>query len=48
MVKITIDLSKYELEMLLYCIESALDTKHVPEENEGKIREIKEHLSKYL
>lgn len=48
MVKITIDLSKHEIEMLLYCIESALDTKHVPEKSEGSVREIKEQLSKYL
>ena len=48
MVRVTIELSKLEIEMLLNCIESAIDTKHMPEVSEGRIKEIREQLSKYL
>jgi hypothetical protein len=48
MVKVTIELSKYEIGMLLNCIEAALDTKHMQEENEERVIEIKNQLSKYL
>ena len=48
MVKVTIELSKNEIQMLLNCIGGALDTKHMPEQSEGRVREIKEQFSKYL
>jgi len=48
MVKVTIELSENEIQMLLNCIEGAIDTKHMPEQSEGRVREIKEQFSKYL
>jgi len=48
MVRVTIELSKLEIEMLLNCIEAAIDTEHVPEESEEIVKELKEQLSKYL
>jgi len=48
MVEVTIELSKLEIEMLLNCIEAAIDTKHMPEESEERIKEIRGRLSKYL
>lgn len=48
MVEVTIELSKLEIEMLLNCIEAAIDTKHMPEESEKRVKEIRELLSKYL
>jgi len=48
MVKITIDLSELEIEMLMHCIDAALDTEHVKKESEIRIKEIKDQLSKYL
>jgi len=48
MVRVTIELSKLEIQMLLNCIEAALDTKHMPDEKEERIKEIKKQLSNYL
>ena len=48
MVKVTIELSEQEICMLINCIDSALDTKHMPEESEARAKEIKEQLSKYI
>ena len=48
MVKVTLELSKLEIEMLLNCIEGAIDTKHVPKEKEERTKKIKKQLSKYL
>jgi hypothetical protein len=48
MVRVTIELSKLEIEMLLNCMEAALDTGHVPEESEEIVKELREQLSKYL
>ena len=48
MEKVNIELSKFEIQMLLNCIESALDTKHVPEVSEKRVEEIKKEFSKYL
>jgi len=48
MVKITIDLSELEIEMLIHCIEAAIDTKHLDEENEKRAKEIVVQLSKHL
>ena len=48
MVKANIELSKYEIQMLLNCIESAIETKHVPEVSKKRIEELKKEFSKYL
>ena len=48
MVRVTIDLSKYEIQMLINSIESALDTKHMQEDNVGRVKEIKDEFIKYL
>ena len=48
MVKVTIELSEYEIQMLINCIDGALDTKHMQKENEERIKEIKKQFSKYL
>ena len=48
MVKVSIELSKREIEMLLNCIEAVIDTKHMPEQSEERVKEIKEQLSNYL
>lgn len=48
MVKVTIELSEREIQMLINCIESALDTKHMREENEGRVKKIRDQLSKYI
>lgn len=48
MVKVTIELSKYEIQMLINCIDAALDTKHMQVENEERIKEIKKQFSKYI
>jgi len=48
MVRVEIDLSKYEIQMLLNCIDAAIDTKHMREENEGRVKDIQKQLSKYL
>jgi hypothetical protein len=48
MVEVTIELSKLEIEMLLNCMEAAIDTKHMPEKSEERVKEIRERLSKYL
>jgi len=48
MVRVIIELSKREIQMLLNCIEAALDTKHMQEENEERVKEIQQQLSNYL
>ena len=48
MVKVTLELSKLEIEMFINCIEAALDTDHVPEEKEQTVKEVREQLKKYL
>jgi len=48
MVRVTIDLSKYEIQMLINSIESALDTQHMQEENVVRVKEIRDEFSKYL
>jgi hypothetical protein len=48
MVKVKIDLSKYEIQMLINCIEGALDTKHMRKENEGTVKEIRDILNDYI
>ena len=48
MVKVTIDLSKYEIQMLINSIDSALDTNHMQKESEERVKEIRDEISKYL
>jgi len=48
MVRVIIELSKREIQMLLNCIEAAIDTKHMREENEERVKEIQKQLSEYL
>ena len=48
MVKVTFDLSELEIEMLSYCIESAIDTKEMNEQDKKTAKIILEQLSKYL
>jgi hypothetical protein len=48
MVRVIIELSKREIQMLLNCIETAIDTKHMHEENEERVKEIQKQLSEYL
>ena len=48
MVKVTIELSKLEIEMFLNCIDAAIDTEHMPKEEEQRINDIKKQFSKYL
>jgi len=48
MVKVTIELSKYEIQMLINCIDGAIDTKHMRLENEERVKEIKKQFSKYI
>jgi len=47
MVKVEFDISKLEIEMLLHCIESAIDTEHVPKESMESVLKIKNQLIKY-
>ena len=48
MVRVKIDLSELEIQMLLNCIEAAIDTKHMQEQNEERVKDIHKQLSKYL
>ncbi len=48
MVKVTLELSKLEIEMLLHCIETAIDVKHMDDKDIERAKEIKNQLSKYL
>jgi hypothetical protein len=48
MVRVEIDLSKHEIQMLINSIEAALDTKHMREENVERVKEIKKQFSEYL
>jgi len=48
MVNVTIDLSELEIEMLLHCLESAIDVKHIDDKDIERAKEIKKQLSKYL
>jgi len=46
MVKVTIELSKLEIEMLINCIDSALDVKHTPDIKRAE--EIRDQLKRLL
>ena len=48
MVKVTLDLSELEIEMLSHCIESAIDTKHIGEQDNKRAEEILNKLRKYV
>ena len=48
MVKLTFDLSELEIEILSYCIESAIDTKEMNEQDKKTAKIILEQLNKYL
>ena len=48
MVKVTLELSELEIEMLSHCIESAIDTKHMGEQDNKRAGEILKQLSKYV
>jgi len=48
MVKVTIDLSELEIEMLVNCIDTAIDVKHMDNEHEERAKEIKKQLSEYM
>ncbi len=48
MVKITLELSKIEIEMFHNCIEMAIDTKYVDGKNKETATKLVNQLSKYL
>ena len=48
MVKITLELSELEIEMLSHCIESAIDIKQMNEQEKKRAKVILKQLSKYF
>jgi hypothetical protein len=48
MVKVTLELSKLEIEMFLTCVEGAIDTKHVTGKDAEAVKKIMKQLSKYI
>jgi len=48
MVKIKLDLSEVEIEMLSHCIESAIDVKPMNEKEKQTAKTILKELSKYI
>ena len=48
MVKVILELSKLEIQMLYNCIEAAIDTKHVQEQDAERAGKILKKLSSYL
>ena len=48
MVKVKIELTELEIQMLINCIEGALDTKHMRKEKEERVRDIRDELNKYI
>jgi len=48
MVKLSLELSKLEIEMFLHCIEIAIDTKYVNGKNKETAKKLVKQLSKYL
>jgi hypothetical protein len=48
MVKISLDLSKLEIEMFVHCIQMALDTRYVEGKNKSTAEKLVNQLSKYL
>ncbi len=48
MVKLEFDLSESEIELLSYCMESAIDTKLMTEQEKQTAKRILNELSKFL
>lgn len=48
MVKVTLDLSKLEIEMFHHCIQMAIDTKYVDGKNKETAEKLANQLGKYL
>jgi len=48
MVKISLELSKLEIEMFVHCIQLALDTRYVDGKNKKTATKLMDQLSKYL
>jgi len=48
MPKVSIELSKLQIEMFIKCIDGAIDVKHMNEQDEEIAKEVKRQLSKYL
>ena len=48
MVELKIELSENQIQMLMHCIEGALDTNHVPEEEREIVKEILEQLGNFV
>ena len=48
MVKVTLDISKPELEMMIYCIESAIDVKQMTDKEKKSAIKILKQLKDYL
>ena len=48
MVKVTLDLSKLEIDMFVHCIQIALDTRYVEGRNQKTAKKLMNQLSKYL
>jgi len=48
MVKISLELSKLEIEMFVHCIQLALDTGYVDGKNKETAKKLVDQLSKYL
>jgi len=48
MVKVSLELSKIEIEMFLHCIEMAIDTRYVDGKNKETAKKLVKQLSKYV
>ena len=48
MVKVTLNISKLEIEMLSYCIESAIDVKHMSDKDKKSAEKILKQLKIHL
>ncbi len=48
MVKVSLELSKLEIDMFVHCIQLALDTKYVEGKNKKTAEKLVNQLSKYI
>jgi hypothetical protein len=48
MVKVTLNITKLELEMLSYCIESAIDVKHMSDKDMESAKKILKQLKNHI
>ena len=48
MVKVTLELTEHELEIFSHCIESAIDIKHMDEQEKKTAKSILDQLHKHL